>query len=319
MQRDMKWDVTCCTVTSASLLGILCLAYSIAMRSLQGRNTMTSQPIRDQVEDHLITPKNAALIIIDYQPPQVSSIVSMDHRTLVANIVATARLAKVFALPIVLSTVNVKTGGSAPTVHQLAEVLAGIEELDRATIHAWEDEEFVTAVKATGRKKLIMTALWTEACLTFPALDALREGYEVYPVVDAVGGTSVEAHRAGLERIVQAGAQPTSVVQLMCELQRDWARTETVQPLQQSFIDHDAFQCGYCTPGQLCSAVGMLREAEAGWPSAVSDDLTASHITLDDDEIRERMSGNLCRCAAYANIVPAIREAVQQPEQEAQP
>ena len=189
---------------------------------------MTSQPIRDQVEDHLLTPKNSALLIIDYQPPQVSSIVSMDHRTLVANIVATARLAKVFALPIVLSTVNVKTGLSAPTIHQLAEVLAGIEELDRTTINAWEDEEFVTA---TGRKKLIMTALWTEACLTFPALDALREGYEVYPVVDAVGGTSVEAHRAGLERIVQAGAQPTSVVQLMCELQRDWARTETVQPV----------------------------------------------------------------------------------------
>jgi len=192
---------------------------------------MTSQPIRDQVEDHLITPKNSALLIIDYQPPQVSSIVSMDHRTLVANIVAVARLAKVFALPIVLSTVNVKTGGSAPTIHQLAEVLVGIEELDRTTINAWEDEEFVTAFKATGRKKLIMAALWTEACLSFPALDALREGYEVYPVVDAVGGTSVEAHRAGLERIVQAGAQSTSVVQLLCELQRDWARTETVQPV----------------------------------------------------------------------------------------
>ncbi len=183
---------------------------------------MTSQPIRDQVEDHLLTPKNATLIIIDYQPPQVSSIVSMDHLTLVSNIVATARLAKVFALPIVLSTVNVKTGRSGPTIHQLAEVLAGIEELDRTTINAWEDEEFVTAVKATGRKKLIMAAL-----------DALREGYEVYPVVDAVGGTSVEAHRAGLERIVQAGAQPTSVVQLMCELQRDWARTETVQPVRE--------------------------------------------------------------------------------------
>src|SRR5260370_6173700 len=95
------------------------------MRSLQGRNTMTSQPIRDQVEDHLITPKNSALLIIDYQPPQVSSIVSMDHRSLVSNIVAVARLAKLYALPIVLSTVNVKTGLSAPTIHQLAEVLAG--------------------------------------------------------------------------------------------------------------------------------------------------------------------------------------------------
>ncbi len=85
-----------------------------------------------------------------------------------------------------------------------------------------------------------------------------------------------------------------------------------LHPLQQSFIAHDAFQCGYCTPGQLCSAVGMLREAEAGWPSAVSADLTAERVTLTDEEIRERMSGNLCRCAAYANIVPAIREVAQQ-------
>jgi nicotinamidase-related amidase len=192
---------------------------------------MTSQPIRDQVEDHLITPKNAALIIIDYQPTQVSSIASMDHLTLVANILAVAKVAKVFGLPIVLSTVNVKNLGSAPTIRQLADVLEGIEALDRTTINAREDKEFVTAVKATGRKKLIMTALWTEACLTFPELDALRAGYEVYPVVDAVGGTSVEAHRAGLERIIQAGARPTSVVQLLCELQRDWARTETVQPV----------------------------------------------------------------------------------------
>lgn len=101
---------------------------------------------------------------------------------------------------------------------------------------------------------------------------------------------------------------------------------EHLHPLQQSFIDHDAFQCGYCTPGQLCSALGMLREAEDDWPSAVSDDLTASHIILTDEEIRERMSGNLCRCAAYANIVPAIRDVAQQaqealqtqqPEQEA--
>src|SRR5213083_1858839 len=198
------------------------------MRSLQGRNTMTSQPIRDQVEDHLITPKNSALLIIDYQPPQVSSIVSMDHRTLVGNIVAVARLAKLYGLPIVLSTVNVKTGLSAPTIHQLAEVLAGIEELDRTTINAWEDEEFVTAVKATGRKKLIMAALWTEACLLFPALDAMKEGYEVYPVVDAVGGTSVLAHETALRRVEKAGAQLTTILSLVCELQRDWARMETV-------------------------------------------------------------------------------------------
>jgi xanthine dehydrogenase YagT iron-sulfur-binding subunit len=78
--------------------------------------------------------------------------------------------------------------------------------------------------------------------------------------------------------------------------------------MQQAFIEHDAFQCGYCTPGQIVSAVGMLDEARAGWPSHVTEDLDAEYVSLNDDEIRERMSGNLCRCAAYANIVPAIRE-----------
>jgi nicotinamidase-related amidase len=192
---------------------------------------MTSQRMRDQVDDHLLTPQNSALLIIDYQPNQLSAVASTDHLTVVANIVAVAKVAKLYGLPVVLSTVNVKNLGSPPTFRQLAEVLEGIEAFDRTSINAWEDEEFVTAVRAAGRKKLIMTGLWTEACLTFPALDALREGYEVYPVVDAVGGTSVEAHQAGLERIVQAGAQPTSVVQLMCELQRDWARTETARPV----------------------------------------------------------------------------------------
>jgi nicotinamidase-related amidase len=189
----------------------------------------SSKPIRDPVQDQLLTPQNAALIIIDFQPVQVTSIASMDRRALVSNIVAVAKIAKLYRLPIVLSTVNVKTGRNAPTIHQLQDVLTGVETFDRTTINAWEDEEFVRAVKATGRRKLIMAALWTEACLTFPALDAMREGFEVYPVVDAVGGTSVEAHRAGLERIVQAGAKPVSWVQLICELQRDWVREETVR------------------------------------------------------------------------------------------
>src|SRR5579862_8423353 len=155
---------------------------------------MTSLPTRDQSSDHLLTPKNCALLVIDYQPIQVGSIASMDRRDLVMNIVAVARTAKVYGLPIVLSTVNVKTGANQPTIPQLAKVLDGIAALDRTTINAWEDAEFVNAVKATGRKKLIMAALWTEACLTFPSLDALREGFEVYPIVDAVGGTSPEAH-----------------------------------------------------------------------------------------------------------------------------
>jgi nicotinamidase-related amidase len=110
----------------------------------------------------------------------------------------------------------------------LRKVVGDIPMYDRTTINAWEDAEFNEAVKATKRKKLIMTALWTEACLTYPSLDAVREGYEVYPVVDAVGGLSVESHNAGLRRIEQAGAKPINWAMLACELQRDWLRKETV-------------------------------------------------------------------------------------------
>jgi isochorismatase family protein len=100
--------------------------------------------------------------------------------------------------------------------------------LGATMLSAWEDIEFVQAVHATGRRKLIICALWTEICMAFTALDALREGYEVYPVIDAIGGTSPEAHRAGLDRVMQAGGQPVSWVSLACELQRDWARQDTV-------------------------------------------------------------------------------------------
>ncbi len=198
---------------------------------------MASEPIRDPVKDHLLTPQNAALIIIDYQPVQVNSIASMDRQKLINAIVGLARIGLAYKLPIIHSTVNVKTGLNKPPIPQLRKVLEGIKTYDRTTINSWEDVEFVKAVKATGRKKLIMAALWTEACLTFPALDALREGYEVYPVVDAVGGTSVEAHEAALRRIEKAGGYPISWTQLLCELQRDWARKETVPAFIDLFIE----------------------------------------------------------------------------------
>ena len=188
----------------------------------------SSKTIRDPLADHMLTPQNSALVIIDFQPVQVASIASMDRRMLVANVTAVARTAKLYGLPIVLSTVNVATGRNQPTIHQIVDVLGDVPAVDRTSINAWEDADFVAAIEATGRKKLIMVALWTEVCLVFPVLDALKAGFEVYAVVDAVGGTSEEAHRAGLQRILQAGAKPTGWVQLICELQRDWNREATV-------------------------------------------------------------------------------------------
>src|SRR5689334_5210584 len=152
---------------------------------------MTSEAIRDPVKDRLLTPKNAAFIIIDYQPVQVNSIASMDRQLLVNNVVGAAKAAVVYGLPIIHSTVNVKTGLNKPPIPQVRKALHGIPTVDRTSINSWEDVEFRKAVEAAGRKKLIMTALWTEACLTFPAIDALAEGYEVYVVADAVGGTSL--------------------------------------------------------------------------------------------------------------------------------
>ena len=152
---------------------------------------------------------------------------------LIDHVVRVAKTAVLYEVPIVLSTVNVKSGRNQPTIAALETVLPHVEALDRTTINAWEDIEFRGAVEATGRKKLVMTALWTEACLTFPTLYAMREGYEIFPVVDAVGGTSVEADRAALDRVRQAGAQPVSWVQLICELQRDWARTDTATEFAQ--------------------------------------------------------------------------------------
>jgi nicotinamidase-related amidase len=169
---------------------------------------MTTEISRSNPEDYLLSPDNAALVIIDFQPLQVTSVASMDRRVLVQNISAVAKIAKLFDLPVVLTTVNVRSGFNKPMIHQLAEIFP--------------------AVEATGRKKLIMCAIWTEVCLAFPVLSAMRAGFDVFPVVDAVGGTSLVAHRAALDRMQQAGAQVTSWVQLICELQRDWAREETV-------------------------------------------------------------------------------------------
>lgn len=199
---------------------------------------MSTQPVRDPETDALLTPQNAALLLIDYQPPQVNTIASMDRPALVNNVVTLAKIAKAYGLPIVLSTVNVNNGVNPDTIPQLRDVLKGVPSIDRTTINSWEDPGFVAAVKATGRRKLLLAALWTEACLTFPALDAMRDGYQVYPVVDAVGGTSTVAHESALHRVTQAGAQLVSWVQVLCELQRDWARQATVPAMVQIAKEH---------------------------------------------------------------------------------
>jgi len=188
---------------------------------------MTSEPVRDARVDHLLTPENCVLAIIDFQPTQVQSVKSMPPDVLVDHATRVVRTAVAFGVPIVLSTVNVRAGLNKPTISQLTSLIPHVEPIDRTGMNSWEDTDFKKAVEATTRRKLVMIALWTEVCLTFPLLDAMRDGFEAYPIVDAVGGTSPEAHSAGIERLVGAGARPASWVQFACELQRDWARAET--------------------------------------------------------------------------------------------
>ena len=182
-------------------------------------------PIRDPKADSLLTPQNAVLALIDYQREQYASVASVAHDELLAHVTMLGRVATSFGLPVVLSTVYVKHGMSG-TNAELREALPGGPEIDRTTMNSWEDPDFRSAIERTGRKKLVIAGLWTEVCVAFPTLDALRAGYEVYVVADAIGGVSRVAHDCAMQRMIQAGATPISVLGLACELQRDWGRPE---------------------------------------------------------------------------------------------
>lgn len=181
--------------------------------------------IRDPGTDSLLTPQNAVLALIDYQPEQYAGVASVGHGELLAHVTMLGRVATSFKLPVVLSTVYVKHGMSG-TNAELREALPGVSEIDRTTMNSWEDPEFRAAVERTGRKKLVIAGLWTEVCVAFPTLDALLAGYQVYVVADAIGGVSRVAHESAMQRMIQAGAIPISVLGLACELQRDWGRPE---------------------------------------------------------------------------------------------
>ena len=181
---------------------------------------MTNQTKRDPATDHLLTPKNAALILIDFQPSLIDGTRSIDRRVLLNNVAALTKAATMFDLPIVLSTIGVGAGYQGDTVEELRKLLPDVIAIDRKAVNAWEEEAFRSAVEATGRRKLIIAALWTEVCLVFPALDLLMDGYEVYAVSDASGGTSVDAHERAMQRMVQAGAAPVTWEAVMAELAR---------------------------------------------------------------------------------------------------
>ena len=173
----------------------------------------------------LLTPQNCAVVLIDYQPQMIFGVANIDRQTMLNNVLVLAKAAKTFKVPVVLTAVETK-GFSGNTWPALLDLFPELEPVERSSMNSWDDKYFVEAVKRTGRKNLVMSALWTEACLAFPALDALNEGYSVFAVEDSSGGTSRAAHEAAMRRIEQAGAVPVTALQVLLELQRDWARKE---------------------------------------------------------------------------------------------
>ncbi|RCV50918.1 hydrolase [Marinitenerispora sediminis] len=188
--------------------------------------------------DALLTPENSVLVLIDHQGAQFAGMNSHDTTVVVNNVTALAKGARLFGVPTILTTVVEERGGRI--IRQLQDVFPDQRPLDRTTINTWEDRRVVDAVAATGRRDLVMAALWTDICLAFPAVQALAEGYRVFAVTDASGAMTAEAHERGVQRMVQAGVVPTATGTVLCEWQRDWARQETVPGLNEIMLAHGA-------------------------------------------------------------------------------
>lgn len=174
----------------------------------------------------MISPDNAALVLIDFQPAMFQGIQSHDRLEVVHNVQILAKTAKLFGLPTVISTVA-QHSFSGLFMPEVTELFPDTEIVDRTSINSWIDPNFRAAVEATGRKKIILAGLWTEACVMFPTLELLKLGYQVYIPTDACGDVSKEAHERAVQRLIQAGAIPMNSLQVTFELQQDWARSET--------------------------------------------------------------------------------------------
>ena len=203
--------------------------------------------------DALLTPENCSLLLIDHQPFQLANVNSHEPTMVINNVTALAKTAKAYGIPTILTTVNEDRGGVI--FKQVQAVFPDQKPINRTFINAWQDRRVVEAVKSTGRKKVVIAALWTEMCLAMPAIHAMEDGYDVYVVTDASGGVSAEAHDMAIRRMVAAGAQPITWLGMAGELQRDWARTEHLGDVGQILIDHaGASGSVFMWEGQLLSA-----------------------------------------------------------------
>lgn len=184
----------------------------------------------------LLRPEDSVLVLIDHQPYQFTNLNSHEPTMIINNVIGLAKSAKVFNVPTILTTVIEERGGYI--IKGLQDVFPDQKPINRTFINTWEDPNVTDVVKKSGRKQLILAALWTEICLAMPAIQALGEGYDVFIVTDASGGVTAEAHDMAVRRMVQAGAVPINWMAVLAEWQRDWARTETAAGVSEILLEH---------------------------------------------------------------------------------
>ena len=193
--------------------------------------------ILSNTDGGLITPDNSAVVFIDHQPQMTFGVANIDRQQLLNHVVMLAKGAKEFGVPSILTAVETESF-SGYIWPQLMDVFPGQQPIERTSMNSWDDPAFRAAVEATGRKNVIIAGLWTEVCVTWPTLNMIDQGYNVYIVEDACGATSQLAHDAAIRRSVQAGAVPMTTVATVLEFQRDWANREHYDALMTIFREH---------------------------------------------------------------------------------
>jgi nicotinamidase-related amidase len=188
-------------------------------------------------EKGLLTPDNCVVAIIDLQPQMLFGVSNFDRQSIINNNVALSKAARVFDVPVVLSTVETK-GFSGNIWPQIQGIFPNQTPIERTTMNSWDDEKFVAAVQKSGKKKIVLTGLWTETCVALPTIQAIHDGFEVYVVEDCCGDVSQLSHENAMKRVVQAGAKPVTALSVMLEWQRDWAQKDTYDAVMDIVKNH---------------------------------------------------------------------------------
>ncbi len=219
-------------IAGSLLIGIVTMAFTNSnIQPTPQKGEIGDQFIpRNPKKDHLLTSENSVLLVIDWQDEMLGMVRNIDKDILTNNIQAIIKTANVFDIPVIESTIGVNLGANKPTVPSIKqEIESNVQNIDRISLNAWQNREVLEAVKKTGRKKIIMTGLWTSGCPTYTTLDALNDGYEVYILADAMGDATTDAHNRAIDRMVQAGAIPFTWEGAGAEILRSYIHPKAMQ------------------------------------------------------------------------------------------